>query len=256
MLCAHGVSDVGPSRGTNEDCYLTAHDLGLYVVADGMGGHAAGEVASRLAVEAIEGFIRRSHEDHEFSWPYGYEPTLTYDGNRLKTAVCLANRRVFRLGEAKDDYTGMGTTVVATIVDSSRLVVAHVGDSRLYLLVKGKLEQVTRDDTWVEAVLANTPGVSPAELTRHPMRHVLTNVVGSRIDVEVHVAERSLSAEDRVLLCTDGLHGPLDDAALARLLADGHEPKSIAQALVSEAIVRGSRDNITAVVILGGAQRG
>lgn len=106
MVRAAAVSDVGRARRTNEDWLVCDDKLGFFAVADGMGGHSAGEVASRLAIEAVESFIRRSHDDHEFSWPYGVDPTLSYDGNRLRTAINLANRRVFRAAEAHDDYTG------------------------------------------------------------------------------------------------------------------------------------------------------
>ena len=112
---AFGLSETGPVRHMNEDCFVSAEDLRLFVVADGMGGHAAGEVAARVAVESIENFIRRSHETTDFSWPYGIDPTLSYEANRLKTAVSLANRRINRLAENHDDYLGMGTTVVCAL---------------------------------------------------------------------------------------------------------------------------------------------
>src|SRR5262245_3772513 len=116
MVHACGLSNPGLVRKTNEDSFISDLELRLFVVADGMGGHSAGEVASRLAIEAIDGFMRRSHGDTEFSWPYGVDPNLSYDGNRLKTAIHLANRRVFRAAETHDDYTGMGTTVVGAVI--------------------------------------------------------------------------------------------------------------------------------------------
>ena len=133
MIEAHGLSDRGPVRKSNEDCFVSDTTLRLFVVADGMGGHSAGEVASNLAVETIEGFIRRTEEDAEFSWPYGIEPGLSFPGNRLRTAVHLANRRVFRAAERYDEYTGMGTTVVGALISGKRMAVANAGDSRLYL---------------------------------------------------------------------------------------------------------------------------
>ena len=119
---AFGLSETGPVRHMNEDCFVSAEDLRLFVVADGMGGHAAGEVAAKLAVESIENFIRRSHETTDFSWPYGIDPTLSYEANRLKTAVSLANRRIHRMAENHDDYLGMGTTVVCALVAHGQLV--------------------------------------------------------------------------------------------------------------------------------------
>src|SRR5215217_1076212 len=153
MVLAQAVSDAGPVRKNNEDSWAVEDDLQLYVVADGMGGHSAGEVASRLAVEALVGFIRRSHEETDVSWPYGIDPTLSLQANRLRTAINLANRRVFRAAESHDDYTGMGTTVVAALITRDRLIVGSVGDSRLYLLNNGALVQLTQDDTWAATML-------------------------------------------------------------------------------------------------------
>src|SRR5262245_39319035 len=126
----------------NEDAFVSAEDLRLFIVADGMGGHAAGEVASRVAVESIENFVRRSHETTDFSWPFGIDPTLSYEANRLKTAVSLANRRINRLSENHDDYLGMGTTVVRALVSDGQLIAAHVGDSRLYVSAGNELIQL------------------------------------------------------------------------------------------------------------------
>ena len=140
-------------RRTNEDALFIDESLGLLIIADGMGGHAAGEVASGLAVEAVVGFIRRTTEDHEHSWPYGIDSTLSFNANRLRTAVHLANRRVFREAESHDDYTGMGTTIVAALLVDGLLSIAHVGDSRMYYASNNQLVQLTRDDSWAARVL-------------------------------------------------------------------------------------------------------
>ena len=168
MVLAQAVSDTGPVRKNNEDSWAVEDDLQLYVVADGMGGHSAGEVASRLAVEALVGFIRRSHEDTDVSWPYGVDPTLSLQANRLRTAINLANRRVFRAAESHDDYTGMGTTVVAALVARDRLIVGSVGDSRLYLLSRGVLAQLTKDDTWAATMLAEHGSGDPRRARSPP----------------------------------------------------------------------------------------
>ncbi|MEQ1912787.1 MAG: protein phosphatase 2C domain-containing protein, partial [Vicinamibacterales bacterium] len=185
MLNASGLSDPGPVRKSNQDSFAADDELRLFVVADGMGGHAAGEVASSLAVEAMVAFIRRSHEDTDVSWPYGIDPELSFDGNRLRTAIHLANRRVFRAAERYDEYTGMGTTVVAALVTDHRVFVGHAGDSRAYLLSDGAFRRLTVDDTWAATVLGDTPN----DPTPQAMRHVLTNVVGVREDVSVHLTE-------------------------------------------------------------------
>jgi len=252
MLRAHGISDPGTTRKTNEDSLFADESLGLFVVADGMGGHLAGEVASRLVIEAIEGFIRRSQSDQEFSWPYGIDSSLSYDGNRLRTAISLANRRVFRAAEAHDDYTGMGSTVVAAFAAGRRLSVGSVGDSRLYLWSGSTLTLLTQDDTWIGMLRAHNAAIDPAVLARHPMRHVLTNVLGAREASSVRVTERDLGDGDVLLLCSDGLHGPVpEDAIAARMLAASDLPQA-ARSLVQEALDRGGRDNVTVLLVAAG----
>jgi serine/threonine protein phosphatase PrpC len=248
VIDAQGLTDPGPVRKTNEDCFFCDPVLGLFMVADGLGGHAAGEVASSLAVETISGFIRRTADDGEFSWPYGFDSTLTFAGNLLRTAVHLANRRVFRAAERNDEYTGMGTTVVAALVSGARLAVINAGDSRLYVFHDGRLTQLTQDDTWAATLLAahggDQPGAAPAVSTRH----VLTNVVGAREQTEVHVAEQDLVSGDMLLLCSDGLHGVVDDERLSAMLAGGGGTADIAAQMIKAALERGVRDNVTAVV--------
>jgi PPM family protein phosphatase len=249
---AHGLSDSGPVRKINEDSFVCDADLRLFIVADGLGGHSAGEVASALAVETISGFIRRTDEDSELSWPYGIEPALSFGGNVLRTAIHLANRRVFRAAEKHDEYTGMGTTVVAARMLGARLSVAHAGDSRLYLLANGELKQLTRDDTWAATILAahdDASGVPPAR----SMKHVLTNVIGARDQADVHLGEYDLAPGDLILLCSDGVHGVLDDASLRELMSSG-SPAEIAARMIESALTRGAKDNVTAVVARYGGE--
>ena len=242
---AFGLSETGPVRHMNEDCFISAEDLRLFVVADGMGGHAAGEVAARVAVESIENFIRRSHETADFSWPFGIDPTLSYEANRLKTAVSLANRKINRLAENHDDYLGMGTTVVCALLSGGQLVVAHVGDSRLYIRNGNGLTQLTEDDSWAATVLGGKAGAGGPAATRH----VLTNVLGARPDTLVHLLERELSGDETLLLCSDGLHGSVPHDTLQNIMASNEELPALAQTLVSTALEHGSRDNITALVV-------
>jgi PPM family protein phosphatase len=238
-----GLTETGPVRHMNEDCFVSADDLGLFVVADGMGGHHAGEVAAQVAVESIENFIRRSHETTDFSWPFGVDPTLSYQANRLKTAVSLANRRINRLAESQDDYLGMGTTVVCALLSDGQLIAAHVGDSRLYVSAGSALIQLTQDDSWAATVLGKEAGRS--QMTRH----VLTNVLGARADTQVHLLERELFGEETLLLCSDGLHGSIPHDTLRDLMASSEDLTAIARALVKTALDHGSRDNITALVV-------
>ena len=248
-LRAAGFTNAGPVRRTNEDSFLITPEIGLFAVADGMGGHHAGEVASRLALESLAGFIRRSH-DESCSWPYGIEPHLSLAGNRLHTAICLANRRVFREAESHDDYIGMGSTVAALLFVRGAVIVGHVGDSRAYLVRGARLTQLTQDDTWAVAMLAENPGADGTGAAAHPFKHVLTNVLGSKERTSVHIAEHPVSAGDRLMLCSDGLHGVLGNDDLRNLLTNGRaESDAVAQALVQAALERGTRDNVTAIVV-------
>jgi protein phosphatase len=250
VLRAAAFTDAGPVRRTNEDKYLIAPELCLFAVADGMGGYHAGEVASKLALESLAGFIRRSFEDADCSWPYGIEPNLSMAGNRLHTAISLANRRVFREAESHDDYTGMGSTVAAVLCVGAVAVVGHVGDSRAYLYRSAALSQLTQDDTWAVAMLADNPG-GAAKASSHPFKHVLTNVLGSKERTTVHIAEHPVAPGDRLVLCSDGLHGVLPNDALQSLLGDlaSRSGEDTATTLVREALARGTRDNVTAIVV-------
>ena len=248
-LVAHGVTHAGRVRKNNEDALSFDANLGLFLVADGMGGHNAGEVASALAVEAIQGFLIRSKPGDDFTWPYGIDPTLSFLGNRLSTAIKLANRRVFKAGESHDSYTGLGTTVVAMVVEDDQCAFSGVGDSRIYVWADGRLEQLTRDDSWVATVLAREPSMDEAALASHPMRHVLTNVIGAREPIEMDVHERALRGGERFLLCSDGLHGVLDDGQLERVLSSDAAPSAMADDLIRQALDRNVSDNVTALVI-------
>ena len=241
MLEFHGETDVGKRRQLNEDS-IYAGD-GLFIVCDGMGGHKAGEVASKLATDAIANFVKRSAEDPELTWPYGFDPRLSYDGNRLITAIKLANRIVFRKAMSSDDYSGMGTTVVALLCSPGRseMTYGHVGDSRLYLIRGTTMTQLTKDDSWVNLV-------SPAETS--VMKNVLTKALGAREDVEFDVVSRPLQPGDVMLLCSDGLTNMLSDAAIVEIVcAPGHDLEAACRHLVAEANAQGGRDNVSALLV-------
>jgi serine/threonine protein phosphatase PrpC len=249
VVRACGVSDAGRVRKTNEDAFVADADTRLFAVADGMGGHNAGEVAARLAIDAVLEFVRRSAEDTDFTWPIGFEPALSVGANRLRTAAHLANRIVLRAAASREDYQGMGSTLVGLLVDGSRMAVVHVGDSRLYVVAGGRIEQLTRDDSWVETLLEQDPTLERADLAHHPMRNVLTNVLGGREDVDVHVAERDLRGGEVMLLCSDGVHGVLAADVLRDILMQTPDVEQSAQAIIATAMEHGSRDNVTAIVV-------
>ena len=260
MLQAYGVTNKGRVRATNEDFFAVDEALQLCVIADGMGGHNAGEVASRLAVDSFVAFMRAGDDHARFTleagpvqpnerWPYyGYDPGLSQAGNRIRTAIAFANAQILEMSLTGEEYSGMGTTVVAAIVDRGRLSIGHVGDSRLYLLTTNGLKALTRDDSWMATVLAENPGVDPAVVQTHPMRNALTNVVGMRPRTQVHILETSLAGGELFLLSTDGVHGVLDDRSLEQLMRMTTDVRQLAAVLVETAISRGSRDNCTAIV--------
>jgi PPM family protein phosphatase len=248
LLSAHGTTHPG-RRASNEDSLLVDPDLGLFVVADGMGGHKAGEVASRLAIDTIHEFITQTRTARDIAWPYGSDPDLSVDANRLRTAVRLANARVLEASEASAEYAGMGTTVVAALTSDRGIAFVGVGDSRVYLWHNGALKQLTQDDSWVATVLAREPGMTDTVLAQHPMRHVLTSVIGARPDTEPEVEESAIEPGDVVLLCSDGLHGAMDTTETAALLGSYTAVEGITATLVNRALARGASDNVTAVVI-------
>lgn len=243
----HGISHPGTTRSHNEDAMTWDEELGFVAIADGMGGHQAGEVASNLALEAMLTFMRKSAGPDEFVWPLGEEADLTHAANRLATAIRLGNRSVFKGAEATPQYLGMGTTVVGLLVDGTRVTYAGVGDSRLYAFDGGRLRQLTTDDSWL-VLLADEPGMTPEILRHHPMRNVLTNVVGAKLELTVDVIEADLPGVT-LLLCSDGVHGALTDDMMAEILSGEPDLQAAAQALVQAAMDNGSTDNVTAVLV-------
>lgn len=250
MLEAHGRTDVGRRRKLNEDSFLVDTNVNLFAVCDGMGGHNAGEVASRIAIETLAAFIRKSHgEEKDITWPYGLEKELSFEANRLKTAIRLSNKRVFKTADNREDYTGMGTTAVAALVNGRTLTIGSVGDSRCYLVRDGKLTQLTRDDSWVSAAWAE--GIlTPEEIERHPLRNVITKAIGAKDTLDVDIIEQGLVNGDLAFLCSDGLHGLVHDKDLLRLLTPPTIPLEEATArLVDAANAAGGKDNVTVVIV-------
>jgi protein phosphatase len=244
MLNFHGLTDVGRRREINED---TIHaQNGLFLVCDGVGGHQAGEVASRLAVEVIVEFLRRS-EDAEFTWPHGYDRNLSHDANRLSIAIKLANRAIFRHAGTAKGFTGMGTTVAAVLVHphQAQMTYAHVGDSRIYLLRSGSMRQLTRDDTW--ANLQAGRGGEPSRMAS--MSNVLTKALGAQEDVDFDVITSPLLDDDVVLVCSDGLTNMVPEQRILEIVsAWPRDPSAACAALVSDANAQGGRDNISVIL--------
>lgn len=249
MIEAYGRTDVGRRRKINEDSFLVAPEVRLYAVCDGMGGHNAGEVASRMAIETLSSFVEKSAVEQEITWPWGIDSGLSFDANRIKTAIKLANARVFQAADNREELSGMGTTVVAVLVDGDLMTIGSAGDSRCYLLRGGELRQLTRDDSWVSAALGE--GIlSSDDVEHHPLRNVITKAVGARDTIDLDVVEQKLEPGDVVLLCSDGLHGLVSDPQLSALLVPMPDSLEVAAGrLIDAANEAGGRDNITAVLL-------
>ncbi len=243
------LTDVGRKRKGNEDNYFVNEQERLYVVADGMGGHAAGEVASEVAVGAINEFVEMTSGDEEITWPFGIDDEISHDGNRLKTAIRYANSKVLDSMQQCSEYEGMATTVVAVLVAGNEANLAHVGDSRIYLVRAGELSQLTSDHSWVnEQIKAGL--ILPDQARTHPLRNVVTRALGGRSDLEVDMQVHEVESGDMLLLCSDGLTTMMPDEDIAKLVrdADGKIDAAV-KGLVDEANERGGDDNITVVLV-------
>jgi protein phosphatase len=237
-----GLTDVGRRRENNQDRLLVDDARGVYAVADGMGGHAAGEVASRIAIEALADAM--SNGDFDAGSLVAEEAA-----QRLESAFVEGNRRICESVVTRGEWRGMGTTIVALVALADRAVIGHVGDSRAYLLRDGVLRRLTNDHSWVsEQVRLGL--LSDEEADRHPMRNIITRALGNREELEVDLTEQPLQADDIFLLCSDGLNTMLSDDEIGGILGNhGEDPEAACRTLVDEANARGGEDNITVVIL-------
>src|SRR6267143_3462800 len=231
---AFGLTHVGKQRQHNEDSFLVAAEAKLYLVADGMGGHAAGEIASRIAVDSISEFILHTKED-DGTWPHAYDEQYRRSTNRLMAAVRMANTRVLEAMRKDARLRGMGTTVVACLGDDNTMSFAHVGDSRAYLIRDGSLSRITNDHSWVfEQVQAGM--LTEAEAEKHPLRNVITRALGGALSVNPDAAEVECQAGDVYLLCSDGLTGMVPEDEILKVVTDSDgDLKRACQALIEAA---------------------
>jgi protein phosphatase len=246
QISAHGVSDVGMRRDHNEDSFLVDLDLGLLVVADGMGGHAGGEHASRLAVETIQREVRAARElkGGPFERPSGIEDSPLPDV--MRQAVEAACGAIFDAAQADPELAGMGTTVTSVLLDGTHAFVAHVGDSRCYLLRDGKIYQVSEDHSLVNEQI-KAGAISPEEARTSRFKNIITRSVGFERTVAVDLMGIELQVGDRFVVCCDGLSNLVEDP---EILALGAGPSLVeaAERLVALANERGGDDNITVIV--------
>lgn len=234
-LRAAGRTDVGRRRRTNEDRFGADPSIGLFLVADGMGGHTAGQVASGIAIDAMLGAVREAAAG----------ASLT---ERLRAAVAVANEKIFRAATQRPELAGMGTTLVALLVQGGRAAVAHVGDSRVYRIRSGRIRQLTDDHSLV-GELQRRGEISADAAREHPHRHVLTRALGVRTEAEPDLGELTLEPGDVFVLCSDGLTQQVRDDEIAKAVTGDLDLDVVCEGLVALANARGGDDNITTLLV-------
>ena len=234
-----GITDVGKKRSMNQDSiFYTDKPVGpiqnLYIVADGMGGHKAGDVASRTAIEAATEYVRESEINNPVSL--------------LKRAIIYANDKVYKLSLSNpDDYAGMGTTFVAAVIDDGIMYVANIGDSRLYIVNNG-IRQITMDHSLVEELIRNGQ-LDRNKGRNHPEKNIITRALGIGDGVVPDFFEVELASDDKVLLCSDGLSNMIEDDEIREIISEADDVADAGKKLVERANYYGGKDNISAVVV-------
>jgi len=251
---AAGLTDTGAVRKNNEDSFYLDPEVGLFVVADGMGGHASGEVASRMAVDMIRDYFKGAEKAKPVQVG-NVSADYSESANRLGSAIRLANLAIHEAGEGKIELHGMGTTVAAALVSGRRLSIAHVGDSRIYLCRAGTMEQLTDDHSLVYEQFKRDL-ISREEAARSEHKNIITRALGIHSDVEVDLAEMTLASGDAILLCSDGLSGMVEDAVMQEVVQAADDPRLACEQLVSLANTNGGKDNITVIVAYFMEQKG
>lgn len=242
-------TDVGMKRTHNEDYFSLIEDEQLFLVADGMGGHASGEVASKMAAETISEFYQRTREDEDVTWPYKMDRSLSYVENRLVCAIKLANLRIFETSCRDIRYKGMGTTIVSTLVVGDKVYVGHVGDSRVYRIREGAIAQLTRDHSLLEDYKEAKPDMTEEEERNFPHKNVITRALGMRETVQVDIRAHQIKSGDVYLLCSDGLSGMCTDDQIQNITSNAKSLERAVAELVDAANRNGGTDNVTTLML-------
>lgn len=244
---AFGNSNVGKVRAANEDSFLIDEDQKLFIVADGMGGHQGGGYASQNAVKSIREEMRRLEAAQESTQPLADPGGRTPVQVRMLHALQRTNERLYKKAQEDTSLRGMGTTVTAIQLDHSSANIAHVGDSRLYLMRGGQLKQISRDHSWVQEQV-DAGVISEAEARVHPLKNIITRSLGHDRELMVDLLREEYRTGDRFLLCSDGLTNMVPDARIAETLGAA-TPDAAVEELIRLALEAGGQDNITAVIV-------
>lgn len=242
-----GETNVGMKRNHNEDNFSIIEDSGLYIVADGMGGHASGEVASKMAVDSLRDFFTSTNDDPERTWPYKMDRSKGYEENRLITGIKLANLRIYESAQRDAKQRGMGTTIVSLFAVEDGVYVGHVGDSRVYRLRDGKIEQLTDDHSLLNDYI-KMKRLTAEEIANFPHKNVIVRALGMKDTVKVDTRFEKPQEKDIYLLCSDGLSGPVTDDEMLEICTSASDLKAAASALIAKANENGGPDNITVIL--------
>jgi protein phosphatase len=243
-----GDSNVGMKRAHNEDSFYLPESERLAIVADGMGGHASGEVASRMAVETISGFFKATQEEQQLTWPFKMDKGHRYDVNRMVTAIKLANLKIHEQAQKDPRCHGMGTTVVSALFLDDALVVGHVGDSRLYRRREGVFEQITEDHSLLNDYI-KMKHLSPDEIAAFPHKNVIVRALGMKDTVQVDVHLDAPRLGDLYIICSDGLSGMIKDEEISEIGQSEKDLDVVCERLITTANKNGGLDNITVVAV-------
>ena len=242
-----GETNVGMKRSHNEDNFALIDEEKLFIVADGMGGHAAGEVASQMAIETVREFFKSTNDDPESTWPYKMDKSRGYEENRLITGIKLANLRIYESAQRDAKQRGMGTTLVALFAVEDGVYVGHVGDSRVYRIRDGNIEQVTEDHSLLNDYI-KMKRLTPEEIANFPHKNVIVRALGMKDSVKVDLLLDAPKPGDVYLLCSDGLSGPVTDAEIQELTTSTNELRTACAKLIERANANGGPDNVTVVM--------
>lgn len=244
-----GQTDVGLKRGHNEDSFFLLAEHNLYMVADGMGGHSAGEVASRMAVETVSQFFRDTADDEDVTWPFKMDRAWSYEENRFANGVKLANLRIFESAQQNARQRGMGTTLVGVYFVRDGIIISHVGDSRCYRVRDAKIEQLTEDHSLLNDYI-KMKGLSAAEAENFPHKNVILRALGMKETVQVDVRTETPRIGDFYLLCSDGLSGMISDDQMREIVVGSPDNLEAAcSRLIDAGNAAGGTDNITVVLL-------
>lgn len=242
-----GETNVGVKRSRNEDNLLKMPEENLFAVADGMGGHSSGEVASQIAVEGIANFFKATRQDEEITWPYKMDKNRPYDENRFIMSVKLANLRIFEASQREARYRGMGTTLAGVNFIGEDALVAHVGDSRVYRIRNGQMTQLTEDHSLLNDYI-KAKKLTPDEIANFPHKNVIVRALGMKETVLVDLSRHTLQAGDVYVSCSDGLSGMVTDEELLEVINTVPDLQEAVTVLINKANEAGGVDNITVVV--------